>query len=143
MYRYYKEENVIKEVASMEQPAPPDLPLSSNEGLRFYVALEDYEQHIKSLKSFPCHESCVELWNDGKEVSEGVDFEIKNYRTAVDEYLQIAYPLTKPETEDEDEDELWLEAEKRLWEDTSLDTWDANEATEELKKHYSIKRIAL
>lgn len=150
MYRYYKEENVIKEVASVGMPdvAYESLSLFGQLYNYYFVKWQDYNKHIASLKSFDCHESCKELWEDGKEVSEGVDFEIKNIVDimGVSDWLldgfpahkMIAYPLIKPETKDE----LWEGVFKIYTEVYFNEPFNSIEKLyEELKKHYSIKRI--
>lgn len=130
MYRYYKEENVIKEVASMEEPSGI---LNYRSDEEFNNHKFSYKKHIASLKSFPCHESCKELWNDEKEVSEGDDFIFQHKPNGDVKVLPI------PETEDEDG--LWEEVNRNIFVNTDITIEAIYKITDELKKHYSVKRI--
>lgn len=127
---YDKKTNTIREKATMEAPE------FKGDYFLHYGPQKQYEQHISSLKSYPCHHSCKELWEDGEDYKEGEDYELHDipfdyceqdgtkFGEGVTTY---AVPIQE---ESEDELKLWMEAYAML----------DHFGEEETMKHFTIKR---
>ena len=79
IYIYSKESNTIKEKAWIDKPQEPyihEVWVGVIDMGEFETQLEHYNQHIASLKEFPCDESCRNVWCDGQEVQLQKDFYI-------------------------------------------------------------------
>lgn len=120
---------------------------------------KEYEAHIASLKEYPCHSSCREVWEDGKEVVEGKDYELQwwcnNHDTlnGVDTFIYpykgneqhkgcnscrvIAYPLQQEESEDE---HIYHTVTRIVLNNYNDENISYDEGIEKLKKSFTIKR---
>ncbi len=135
---YHASENVIREKTTRTEPYKSyfNTRKSGVDMNSYSDALDNYNQHIASLKSYPCHISCKEVWKDGedvtgkyglKEENAGVTDDGQNYITHL-----TAYPLT---TQSESEDELWDEALE-----ISIKTPSYEETKRQWKQSFTISR---
>ena len=140
-YKYNKAENKIVQVASIEHP-----------NKMFYMAsdedfwnkdVSDYEEHIASLKTFPCHSSCIDIWEDGKEVEQDKDFELLPCcdfmcdGTCVMHHSTLIATPTPPVV---NEDEVWREATNILIGEAAVIPKRIDEIISILKQHYTITK---
>jgi hypothetical protein len=104
-YTYIASTNTLKQVLAMERPNASDY---RNRRHAYATALERYQEHLASLKEIACDESCKEVWKDGQEVVEGVDFKVVSAFELEQGgvYDPIAIPV---KAESEDEYETWRE----------------------------------
>lgn len=101
MFKYNKQSNSLQEQATM--PQPPSM-VFNNEGIPDDPQKNyEYMVHVQSLRSIPCHSSCLELWQDGQEYEKDKDYKLRteiSYKTGCEPSLySIAVPLTQSVTE--------------------------------------------
>ncbi len=133
-YIFNKPQLKIKEKATMQEPDELYLRRTYGNFWNDYYLEEskEWEAHLKQLREHPCHPSCADVWEEGEEVKEGDDFELRRVPEefaciAIHEY--IAYPLPKQESEDD----IWEEVEK-------LHHAACAEMFNQLKNSFTIKR---
>lgn len=134
---YDKKTNTIRE---KEWPHPDTIETIQHlKGSYYYdKRLEEYELHLSSLKSYPCHPSCKELWEGNREVIEGKDYELIPLEVIAGNFNKIfACPITP--IQEESEDEVWQDVIKVVETNQFLST-KYKEVTDTLKQSFTIKR---
>jgi hypothetical protein len=104
MFQYDKENNLLKELPTMERPNANDYINGSPCGSDYDEIdneMEIYEKHLASLRTITCHESCKTLWEHEQKIGE------KEFTIGRGEPLQIVMTdlqgWLKMPTEEQDE----------------------------------------
>lgn len=152
MYRYNKAENKIVEVASIGQPASMYF---DNAGTIDNPEKNiKYLLHIAALKSYPCHPSCIDIWEDGKEVEQDKDFQFEqwcNNKSTLNGVDTFIIKIYNPDTFNKRCDYCYLLAtptppvvnENEVWEDIAVaisEHDDVRGAIEYMQKNYTITK---
>ena len=135
--KYDKSRHVLIEQSQMEEP---DKEMMQEAGLDDEIINEfisDYNAHVASLRTIPCHESFK--GEDGKIYEEGKDFEVVFEETDSGGHWSVksleiyAAPIPK-------EDDLWNAA-IEIYEDMRpLGKLHRSNMIKELSKHYTITK---
>lgn len=112
--RYDKKLNQLIELPSMEKPVTGDDKYKMLDGTygtfahhQFLLDENKYNAHLSSLRSLPCSDTCKDLWLDGQEVVEGVEYELRKWCKEPDlcaisccDCKEWAFPITVKSEDD-------------------------------------------
>lgn len=63
----------------LEEQLPPELDPAIHDANAHPELYEKYKAVLASLRTIPCHPSCVGKWSDGQELTEGKDYELHSF----------------------------------------------------------------
>lgn len=92
--RYNAKTNTFRELPEMEKP--DDILQDGFFDSTYEKEMQEYRNHLASLRTIPCHESCRSVFKDQEVYEEGKDYKLYQY----EDKLILAYPLS-PQSDDD------------------------------------------